>query len=541
MNVIALIHREHEIKKRTFLVLGLISSVSNTIILAVINATVEKVTSEEETFLYLAIFVVSILIFTLSQRELMLRAIAHVEEVINRLRKRFVTLIHHCELETIERVGKEKIYTTLGEELQTISHFSQLFVIAAQSTFLIFFSLIYIAFLSIPAFCIILCALFIGSMLSVQRSQEIRGQMEKLFEHENRVMSDLTDVIDGFKEIKLNRLKAEKIQQQVYDNSEKMTVARNKIGTLFTRDYVSSQISFYIVIGAIIFVTPSITDELDDLVKIAAATLFLIGPISSLVGAIPNYSRANAASRNIDELERILKQERRASHDVEPIEKFDSIILKDLYFQHAKVEGEREFGIGPIDLTIKKGQLIFVSGGNGSGKTTFLRLFTGLYPKKSGRIYVDDVAIDDCNIEAYRDMFSPVFSDFHLFKTLYGVKPFEQQEADELLRYMEIHNKVGISNNVFSTVKLSGGQRKRLGLIASLLEKRPICVFDEWAADQDPIFRHKFYTEILPKIKADGFTVLAITHDDKYFDCADAHYAMRDGKLELIELPEVQA
>jgi len=64
-----------------------------------------------------------------------------------------------------------------------------------------------------------------------------------------------------------------------------------------------------------------------------------------------------------------------------------------------------------------------------------------------------------------------------------------------------------------------------------MLEARPIVVLDEWAADQDPEFRHEFYTRIVPGLRAEGKTVIAITHDDAYYGVADHLLTMRNGRL----------
>jgi putative ATP-binding cassette transporter len=187
--------------------------------------------------------------------------------------------------------------------------------------------------------------------------------------------------------------------------------------------------------------------------------------------------------------------------------------------------------VGPIDLTIRAHEITFITGGNGSGKSTFLKLLTGLYQPTSGVIKVDKVPIDETNREIYRNMISTVFSDYHLFKRLYGLRNIDHQEINELLREMELEEKTGLVDNEFETLELSNGQKKRLALLVSLLEDRPIFVFDEWAADQDPGFRRKFYKELLQKLKEKGKTIIAVTHDDRYFDVADRLLKMEEGKV----------
>ena len=184
-----------------------------------------------------------------------------------------------------------------------------------------------------------------------------------------------------------------------------------------------------------------------------------------------------------------------------------------------------------VNLTFKAGELIFIVGGNGSGKSTLAKLITGLYIPESGRLCLDDTAIIDTNREWYRQHFSTIFSDFYLFDRL--VSPTNSPlEAQTYLKTLELEKKVSMSNGQLSTTKLSQGQRKRLALLGAYLEDRPIYLFDEWAADQDPVFRKIFYTQLLAELKQRGKTVLVISHDDHYFHLADRIIKLDYGRIE---------
>ena len=74
------------------------------------------------------------------------------------------------------------------------------------------------------------------------------------------------------------------------------------------------------------------------------------------------------------------------------------------------------FQIGPIDFTLDSGELVFITGGNGSGKSTFLRVLSGLYPPDSGEITLDGMPIDDSTRDHYRNLMSAIFFDYHLFR-----------------------------------------------------------------------------------------------------------------------------
>ncbi|MGH6979924.1 MAG: ATP-binding cassette domain-containing protein, partial [Stellaceae bacterium] len=189
------------------------------------------------------------------------------------------------------------------------------------------------------------------------------------------------------------------------------------------------------------------------------------------------------------------------------------------------------FRVGPFNVKFKAGETVFISGGNGSGKSTFMRLFTSLYWPRDGHVALDGEPVTRDTVENYRALFTAVFSEYHLFKRLYGVSPDTLSEIPELLKLFEIEDKTKFVDGAFTTVSLSAGQRKRVALIVALLERRPICVLDEWAADQDPLFRRKFYEDLLPMFKARGMTVIAVSHDDRYFEVADRRLHLEEGRI----------
>ncbi len=202
----------------------------------------------------------------------------------------------------------------------------------------------------------------------------------------------------------------------------------------------------------------------------------------------------------------------------EPAKRFDKVEMHDIRFSYIDKLSETVFQVGPIDFTLRSGELVFITGGNGSGKSTFLKLLAGLYEPESGEITLDGVRVDDSARQSYRELIAAIFPDFHLFQRLYGIPDADPIEIDRLLTQFQLVDKTRVTNGDFGTVDLSGGQRKRLALIVSLLEKRPILLLDEWAADQDPEFRRKFYYDLLPALIGAGATIVAITHDDRYLD-----------------------
>ncbi len=278
----------------------------------------------------------------------------------------------------------------------------------------------------------------------------------------------------------------------------------------------------YVLLGAVVFVAPQFSNSLGgpSLAQTTTALMFVIGACFGLVQSIPIMLIANAAADRIDQLESALQKNVTLTgvQDISIPKHFEKIELHNIVFRYLDKSSDITFQIGPLDFTLSAGELVFITGGNGSGKSTFLRVLAGLYPPDSGEIKLDGMRITDDTRDSYRALMSAIFFDNHLFRKLYGIPEAEYGEIDGLLAQFRLAEKTSLSHGEFRTLELSGGQRRRLALIVSLLEKRPILLLDEWTAEQDPEFRHKFYEELLPKMKQAGLTIVVITHDDRYLD-----------------------
>jgi putative pyoverdin transport system ATP-binding/permease protein len=285
------------------------------------------------------------------------------------------------------------------------------------------------------------------------------------------------------------------------------------------------QSSLYALLGAIVFVVPVLSDTLAgaSITKTVTALVFVVGACFGLVQSIPVVTAANTAAENIERLEAKLLATIAAAPlgPSEVVKRFDKIEMRDIVFRYIDKWSEAVFQVGPVDFTLRSGELVFITGGNGSGKSTFLRVLAGLYQPDSGEITFDGVRVTDRTRQAYRELIAAVFPDFHLFQKLYGITDPDPAEVDRLLAQYRLIDKTAVTDGEFRTIDLSSGQRKRLALIVSLMEKRPLLLLDEWAADQDPEFRRKFYYDLLPALKRAGATVVAISHDDRYLDEMD--------------------
>jgi putative ATP-binding cassette transporter len=512
-----------------------LSGLASALLLAIINAAAANAASEAANGQYLAYFAIVIVLYVVTQRHILMTSIVEVERILHGIRTRLTEKIRHADLLTLEGVGRADIYAGLNRETVTISQSTPSLVIAGQSALMVLFSVLYLLYLSKVAFILALVMTWIGLSMHFRRAAEFNRAFEAATAKENEFYDVLTHMLDGFKEVKLSEARSADLYDHLSDISVGLEAVKTKTGASFANHFLFAQVAFYLLIASIVFLLPRVSPAYSDVVtRATAAILFIIGPLGGIVNSIPILTRANVASANITRLESAFEaaadEEQRAPHPVRPPGR---ITMRSVLFQYADERGG--FALGPLDMSVAEGEILFIVGGNGSGKSTLLKILTGLYQPMSGLIQMNGSILTRATAAWYRSHFSVVFSDYHLFDRLYGLRNVEPARIEALLKMMEIQDKTEYAAGRFTTTELSSGQKKRLALVAALLEDRPVLVLDEWAADQDPPFRRRFYQEILPRLKAEGKTIVAVTHDDRYFEHADRILKMEYGQFVAYE------
>ena len=514
--------------------MAVIAGFSNALLMAIVNAAaaVAADTSVAEgnsnrTLLFIA-FVISILLYIVTQRYILRVTNTEMESVVRRIRVRIANKIRRADLLPLETVGRGHLYSSLTRDTQTLSQAAAPTIIAIQSAIMIFFSLLYIALLKPLAFLLTVLVIGAGVFVHFRTRSEIMRNLQESTGRENQFFGLLTHLLEGFKEVKVNAARSDDLYQELNMVASSAAALKTRSSYLFSDHYLFTQTTFFLLIASMVFIVPGLsqTAYAATVTKITAATLFILGPLSALVGTIPVFSHASVAIGNLGRLEGQVDQLQREAKEWDideyaPAPDFREIRFDEVQFAYRDTDGKPTLELGPLSLTIRRGELLFVVGGNGSGKSTFLKLLTALYYPEAGSIDVDGTDLDEVGYTRYRNMFSAIFTDYHLFERLFGMADVPADKVTELLENMKISEKTQFIKDRFVNQELSTGQRKRLALIVSLLEDRAIYIFDEWAADQDPAFRRHFYHEILPTLKSQGKTIIAATHDDRFFDVAD--------------------
>ena len=542
MHIIDFYKKEKTTSGIDILVMACTSGLSNGSLLAIITFAAKAVSRDSEggSFRYLILFIISLLSFIMGKRYALKHATIVIEGLIKKVRTRITNKIRQSELLFFENIEKSHIYTRINQDTNFISQSALLIINSCQSALILVFCLFYIAWLSKLAFFITVGAIIAAVIIYLMYRKEVNHLLQGITDKETELFESLTHIVDGFKELKVNRRKSDHVFTHFKDISDSTEKIKIKTGIAFVTDFVYSQTFFYILIAILVFLLPMFIDTYSEvIIKLVMAVLFIIGPVEMVVGVIPVLARANVAVGNLYKLEELIDKEggiipQTEQAPFQPIESFREIRIDKATFNYKDKDEKVLFHLGPIDLSIKSGEVVFLVGGNGCGKSTLLKLLSGLYYPSSGALYLDDDVLSKPIYPSYRELFSLIFADFHIFDRLYGFGEVDTKKVNDLIKLMELDKKTQYVDGKFTETNLSTGQRKRLALIAAFLEDKPIYMFDEVAADQDPEFRAYFYNELLLDLKKRGKTVIAATHDDKYFHVADRVLKMEYGKIQSI-------
>jgi len=522
MSFFSLVRREMQGSLKRLVVMSGLGGVSTASILAAINAGAQAADNGRPSLWATALFIVALLLFIKTQHYVLITTTAEIEAIIHNLRLRLMDYVRRSELLAVEGLGRATIVGAITRDTAALTQASNTLAFTAQGAVLIFFVAMYVAYLSLLAFVLSIAIVGVAALLFQTKSRQLAAATREAAAWENRLYDRLLDVLDGFKEVRLNSTRSDDLFDDIVEVSRAAANIKIRAQSETYLRMVFLQSSLYALLGAIVFVVPVLSGTLAgaSIAKTVTALVFIVGACFGLVQSIPIVTAANAAADSIESLEAKLQATVAAAPltATEQPKPFDRIEMHGIVFRYFDKWSEAVFQIGPIDFTLQRGDLVFITGGNGSGKSTFLRVLAGLYKPDSGEITFDGIYVTDGTRQAYRELIAAVFPDFHLFQKLYGIHDPDPVEIDRLLTQYRLIDKTGVTNGEFRAIDLSSGQRKRLALIVSLLEKRPLLLLDEWAADQDPEFRRKFYYDLLPALHRAGATVVAISHDDRYLD-----------------------
>ncbi|MFJ3119039.1 cyclic peptide export ABC transporter [Pseudomonas protegens] len=463
------------------------------------------------------------------------------QRIIAALRKDLGEKVLSAPITQIERYRSHRLIPVLTHDVDTISDFSFAFTPLAIATTVTLGCLGYLAYLSVPMFLMMVVAIIIGTSVQlVAGGKGIKG-FDEARDHEDELQRYYNAIASGAKELRIHRPRRFRMNtQRIQKTADRISDIQVRSVNIYILAKSFGSMLFFVVIGLALAMQAYYPNPDPAVITgFVLVLLYMKGPLEHVVGYLPIVGKAKIAFARISELsERFSSPEPHLLMDDSeaPQAVVHSLELREVRYSPPPVEGSEPFHLGPINLNIKQGDIVFIVGENGCGKTTLIKLLLGLYQPQSGEIRLNGEAVTDRARDDYRQLFTTVFSDYYLFDDLVqGNAGKSLDVATQYLNRLEIAHKVSVKDGAFTTTDLSTGQRKRLALVNAWLEERPVLVFDEWAADQDPAFRRIFYTELLPDLKRLGKTIIVISHDDRYFDIADQLVRMKAGRV-LTEL-----
>lgn len=467
-----------------------------------------------------------------SNRVASARVVALFEDLVRALTRRLGAGLSRAPLQTLE-AARDEHGKALGE-LAVLSSSLPAVVRAVQSAAFLLCVGLTIAQISWKALAIWLVPSLLIARHVWARVPVIENAADRMSASRLAMNARIEDALRGFSQLKLDAAARAEVQAALVASVDEVVAWQDegrKIGQQVWLGALAIQLGLGIGVAVLgpaktVGLGPVLGYELMIILSLSWA------PLVTLLQSLPALGKAEGAARSV--LAALERLEDRAP-EPDPIVAepgFETITLEGLEFEHASHRDGHGpgFRLGPIDLTLRRGELIFLIGGNGSGKTTLLKALLGLYPPTHGRVLWDGQPVDDALRPSYRSLHSAIFTEQHLFEHLYGLTA-EREAVTALLRRFEIDREVRFDGEHFGSLDLSSGQRMRLAMVIALLEDRPVHVFDEWTAHQDPAMTRWYYEQLLPELVARGKTVIVVTHDDRYFDRADRRLRLDAGRI----------
>ena len=520
---------------------GIISGFSLASLLALTNKALHNTEMVNTTTMVAYFLLIVVVVVSKVSSTVLLTSLS--QQSIAKLRMRLSQEILSAPLINLELIGSHKLLASLSTDITSIGIGVMRLPSLFMNSALLLGCLGYLLWLSPLMFFASVCIIVVSIMIYKWPQSRAVSLLKQARETDDELYKGFRAVCEGTKELKMHQSR----RNDFFSGAFKQCINDYAHYRIKAAKYYSVAGSFSIImlfvgIGSLIFIIPSlITIDAESLVGYVIVFLFMLGPIDSIISFIPDVAKTSISFKKVQSLGLSLNKE--TSNDrvglmpnendrPRKLEYKKSLKMVDVVHSYYRELESSYFQLGPMNLEFKPGELIFLIGGNGSGKTTLAKILLGLYSPESGRIELDGIPVDESNIETYRQTFSAVFVDFFLFDELLGMGDTSLDEkSHDYLEKLQLSHKVTVKGGKLSTTQLSQGQRKRLTLMSAYLENRQFCVFDEWAADQDPEFKNVFYRIILPELRAQGKTVLIISHDEQYFDVADRYIKMNSGKV----------
>lgn len=517
--------------------LGVVSGITFMLMTYIMNRIMES--SIEVNANLVGLFTTTLFIYAYTVKVVRKEITTVTNEFMCNKRTTLLKSVANCSFEKFETIGSEKIFTCINNDIENISSLISIAVSGLTSSIVMVCCCVYLTIFNIKLFLIAFAviALVFGIIIAVSYLNGKRWGIAR--DEQDTFYGYLDGLLKGFADLVIKNKKLNQYMDDILASNRKYTNSRIKAEVSFSYVAFATEALIFLFLGFTVIMLPLISNQftLRDVRQFFVVFMMLKGHFDVVVNAVQQVPKILTSNSRI----KIMLKEFGAYDDAHKKKKpelmldapLEQIVYQDIEYEY-KDRNEEGFKIGPLNLTLKKGQITFIIGGNGSGKSTLGKVITGLYQPDRGKILINS---NDAGNYRISELFSTIYFDTYLFQKLYGIDENSiQGKTDFILKQMQLDQKVKIENGKISDIRLSTGQKKRVALVVSYLDNSPIYFFDEWAAEQDPEFKNFFYTSLLPMLKKEDKCVIAITHDDRFFYLADQIIKIDEGKV--IELKE---
>ncbi|CAH9060193.1 ABC transporter ATP-binding/permease protein YojI [Pseudoalteromonas holothuriae] len=435
-----------------------------------------------------------------------------------------------------ENVGTEKLYNVLINDVNSISAALSEMPTFMYNALLLTICLSYLAYLSPEMFGILACGIVVSGLISRALIRRLSAKSRLLRQSEDSLMESYKGLLEGFSQLSISKQRSKHhYNNELLPSIDQMCDRERQVRFNWDINRGFTSMLVFMLLG-IIIASSQYLNKPGVLLSYVLIITFSASPFAAVMNLVQQFAKAKIALDKISGFAIAQEKPTEQLFDQQPTLEWQKIEFKDIHFEYPQKGSEVPFSLGPINVTINKGETLFITGGNGSGKSTFIKLLLGFTQASSGQVIIDGKELDINSMGSYQALFTPILANFYLFNDVlrHDGSVAGKDKIDPLLEKFEMQSKVSVKDNRFVSTNLSQGQRKRLALINSIVEQCDVFVLDEWAADQDPHFRAVFYQQILPWLKEQGKTVVAVSHDDKYFAQADTRVVFDSGVSHLL-------
>ena len=513
----------------SIILLSILSGLANVVVIIMVTSSIGSDQNLAYKIFYYGLVLVT---YLMGRWYVQTQLIKLTRSLIYDLNIKLIQKIFSTSYENFEKIERGRVYSTFNDDINVIGQSTNVILTLITSVITAIGAFVYLA--SIASWSTLIVFLLIITLASLYYI--VIKNTNKYFEEARNsrdiFMQYFNGMVDGFRELSLHRRKKREYKSDISDSAVEFRDKITEADIRFVNAFLVGESLLILLLGFVSFGMHELFPTLpfNALMSFVVILLYLIGPINGILNSVPQIMRLKISWKRVNGFISVIPANQNLQTPIGKSFKNVNVICADnIIYKYKNKEGANIFTVGPINLQVKKGQICFIVGGNGSGKTTLAKLLTGLYSPTQGHVSINGKPVESQELGEY---YSTVFSSPYIFKKLYNIQEAKKRKAiDKYLDILALSHKVQIADNQYSTVNLSGGQRKRLALLQCYLEDSPVYLFDEWAADQDPQYKYFFYRTLLPEMKKAGKIVIAITHDDHYFDIADFVIKMDQGKL----------